>query len=85
MNFEYCEIPAGEKLARKPTCYVSIGAQTKDGSYTMYVKTSVCNKQGRWYGFTVLKVRGVTDDDRPLELRKNLRTLAEIRVRETKA
>lgn len=85
MNIEYCDIPAGEKLARNPTCYVQIGPQAKDGTYSMFVKVSVCNKQGRWYGHTVLKARGFTDDDRPMELRKNLRTLAEIRVREARS
>lgn len=78
---EYSEIPAGVMLPRKPTCYVTLGPQAKDGTYSMFVKVSVCNAQGRWYGCTVLTARGFTDDDRPMELRKNLRTLAELRVR----
>lgn len=79
MITENFDIPANCKIPRKVSCYVQM-TECKDGMYNFHVKVSVMNNTGRWFGTTVMIVRGVTDDDKPLELRKNLRLLAEARL-----
>lgn len=79
MIVEHFDIPANCSIPRKVSCYVTM-SECKDGTYTFYVKVSVMNSTGKWFGTTVTSVRGITDDDQPMQLRKNLRLLAEARL-----
>lgn len=83
MKTEHIGLPAkdsGVFVPKKRSFYISMGKRDGDGSYTLSAKVSVCQSNGppyRWRGHTVILMTGVTDKDNVMELRKNLRVLAE--------
>lgn len=80
MITEHFELPAGVFVPKAPSFYVSMGPVGEDGSYSLTCKVSVCNAAHRWRGAALIKLSGVTDNDNPMELRKNLRLLAAARL-----
>lgn len=82
MKIEHVGLPAkdsGVFVPKKRSFYISKG-KGKNGTFTLLVKVSVCNSSGppyKWRGHTVIFVFGVTAKDDEMELRKNLRILAE--------
>lgn len=83
MKIEHIGLPApgnGVFVPKKRSFYISKGKVVENGTFTLLVKVSVCNSSGppyRWRGHTLIFVFGVTAKDDEMELRKNLRILAE--------
>lgn len=80
MKVEHVGLPApgsGVFVPKKRNFYISMVDMATDGSYSLAVRVSVMHSANRWRAHTVMLARGVTDADNPMELRKNLRILAE--------
>lgn len=80
MKIEHIGLPApgsGVFVPKKRRFYISMRNKGVDGSYSLLVNVSVMPSANRWRGHTVMMATGVTDNDNPMELRKNLRILAE--------
>lgn len=83
MKIENVGLPApgnGVFVPKNRKFYISKSKLLENGDFTLMVKVSVCDKSGppyKWRGHTVIFVFGVTAKDDEMELRKNLRILAE--------
>lgn len=83
MKIEHVGLPgkdSGVFVPKKRSFYISKVKVVENGDFTLQVKVSVCNSSGlpyKWRGHTVIFVFGVTAKDDEMELRKNLRILAE--------